>query len=287
MRSIGAAVLLLAGSVAAAQVPGGQPTGRVPTPGVGQTGITPTALQQYPAPDPQVVAHLKAWEAKMAGLKVMYTQCEVTREETLLRKAKKYSGSVVCMKPNYARMRISSPTDTNDWEAYLSNGKNIYVYNGSRKELTWYDIPAGNTGVGDNLLMEFMSGSLTADAALRRFDMKLVQPATPDENYLFFEVKPRLTRDKQEFETMQLVLYSPTIKKELQPWTYLPRMVQLTKNNKELVETWNFTQPTLNDERYTVKDFQPVDPGKDWQKGPGNTSASQGPRVARPNGPGK
>src|SRR5258708_4735467 len=107
MRAFGVALCLLvvAGSLASAQIPGGapptgSPTGRVPTPGAGQPGITPVALQPAAPPNPQVLAHLKAWEAKMAGLTNLYTTCELKREDRVLKKTKNYTGSVICMKPN-------------------------------------------------------------------------------------------------------------------------------------------------------------------------------------------
>jgi TIGR03009 family protein len=290
MRTIGVtAVLVAVGSVATAQGPGVQPAGRVPTPGAGQ-GVVTTALQPPAAPDPQVVAHLKAWEAKMAGLQNLYTKCEVTREEAILKKKKTLTGEVVCMKPNFARMRIDSTIDPKDWEAYVCDGKVIYAFDGLGKVIKRYKIPAGNNGAGDNLLMEFMSGSLTADGALRRFDVKILAPNPPQPDYLFFEIKPRQVRDKQEFEVLKLVLFSPTIRKDLQQWAYLPRMVVMTKNNNEQIETWQFPEPRPDVPGYLPKHFQ-VDqlPGKDWKvvDGDAPAPATGQPRVARPTGPGK
>jgi len=150
MRTLGMSlgVCIATAAVAAAQGPGAQPpagtaTGRVPTPGADQGTATPVALQP---PDPKVVAHFKAWEAKMAGLENLYTTCEVTREEILLRKKKQYTGSVVVMKPNLARMRIVAANDPNDYEAYLCDGKSVFVYEGLRKVLTQHVIPAGAAG---------------------------------------------------------------------------------------------------------------------------------------------
>jgi TIGR03009 family protein len=295
MRTIGVwcGIMFAAGSVATGQLPGGQPpagtpTGRVPTPGSGQGTVTPVALQAPAAPDPKVVAHFKAWETKMAGLQNLYTTCEVTREEAILRKKKQFTGSVVVMKPNLARMRIEAANDPKDYEAYLCDGKSIYVYDGSKKVVTQHVIPAGAVGGGgDNLLMDFMSGKLTADDAFRRFDIKLLTPAKPDPNYIFFEIKPRFPRDKQDFETLKLVLFSPELPKELQYLAYLPRMIVTASTNNERIETWSFTNPQPDVQGYTKEHFKPVDPGKDWQKVMGNPPAGgQGqPRVARPTGP--
>lgn len=296
MRSIGVLVglVLTAGSYAPAQVPGGvpqtgTPASRVPTPGSGQPGLVTGAVQPPPPADPAVVAHLKAWEAKMAGLNNLYTTCELKREDRVLKKTKTYSGSVICMKPNLARMRMELAGDANDYTAYVCDGKAVYEYDGMRKTLTQYNIPAGNNGVGDNLLMEFMSGSLTADGALRRFDVKVLEPAKPDVNYLYFEVKPRLPKDKQEFETLRLVLFSPTIQKELQHLTYIPAMVEMATANNEKVETWTFKAPQPNVTGLKLTDFKPVDPGPTWQKVIGNPpgGGQTQPRVVRPTGPGK
>jgi TIGR03009 family protein len=161
-----------------------------------------------------------------------------------------------------------------------------------RKVLTQHVIPAGAAGAGgggDNLLMDFMSGKLTADDAFRRFDIKLLTPAQPDPNYIFFEIKPRLARDKQDFETIKLVLISPEIEKKNQHLAYLPRMIVMASTNNEKIETWSFPNPQPNVKGYTLEHFKPVDPGKDWQKVMGNPPAGGPgqPRVVRPTGPGK
>ncbi|HEY2784277.1 MAG TPA: TIGR03009 domain-containing protein [Fimbriiglobus sp.] len=301
MRTFGVALglLVVAGSVASAQIPGGAPptgstTGRVPTPGAGP-GRT-VALQPPAVPvDPMVLAHLKAWQAKMESLQNLYTTCELTKEDRVLKKSHKFSGSVICMKPNLARMRLDSATDPNDYSAWVCDGKAVYAYDGNKKILTQYNIPAGTNGIGDNLLMEFMSGSLTANGALRRFDVTLISPEKPDPNYLFFQIKPKLAKDKQDFETLKLVLFSPTIKPDLQYLAYIPAMVQMATTNNEKVETWNFFDPAKsrfpqpNVKGLKLSDFKPVNPGRDWKIVQGNPPASGGsqPRVVRPTGPGK
>jgi TIGR03009 family protein len=297
MRTIGVwcGIMFAAGSVATGQVPGGQPpvgtpAGRVPTPGSGQGTVTPVALQPQAPPNPIVVAHLKAWEKKMAGLQNLYATCEQKQEDRVLKKVKTYTGSVVCMKPNLARMSIALVNDPKDHIGYLCDGKAVYEYNGLEKKLTQYNIPPGASGVGDNLLMEFMSGSLTADDVLRRFDIKILTPAKPDANYLYFEVKPRLAKDKQDFETLKLVFFSPELDPKLQYLSYLPAMVEIAGTNNERVLTWSFVadgklpQPNVNGIK--AAEFKPVNPGKDWQIVVGNPPAGgQGPRVVRPTGP--
>src|SRR6266702_3326538 len=54
---------------------------------------------------------------------------------------KDYTGSILCMKPNLARLRLDYATDPRDFEAFICNGKSVYAYNGLQKTITEHKLP--------------------------------------------------------------------------------------------------------------------------------------------------
>lgn len=298
------ALLMTSASVGMAQpLPTGQPGERVPAPGSGvpvgvQPGGIPAPATPTPPVDAAVVTHLQAWQGVMAEVKNFYTECTLTRRNLILNKTSTYGGSIICMKPNLARMRIEQKPapgqqpDPNNYTAYICTGKAVYEYDGASKQVTEY--PLANGGVGDNLLLAFMSGALTANAIIGRFDLKILKE---DQHYVYLEIRPRLPRDKQEFESMTLVLFRPTVAGV----AYLPRTVVMRKNNGQEEEHWDFPQPRVNVEGVTLEHFAPVQPPKDWKvqraqaqpqpapqpnaQAPGQNPAQPQPRVVRPGTP--
>ena len=268
-------VLLAAVPAATAQIPLPPGTARPPI----STGVVPVA-----APNPAALeAHLKAWEAKSVSLVNMYTECEMVRKNLVLKKEKTYAGSIVCMKPSLARMKIENKAEKADYQAYICDGASVYEYSGRDKTVTQHKIPpGGKNNVGDNLLIEFMSGKMTADDVKSRFDIKLVRE---EEFYVHLQIGPKQERDKQEFESMLLVLFSEKAK----DMAYLPAIVVMQKNNAEELEQWTFKKPMSNVQGIKQSDFNFVAPPKDWQvKQAGaatTTSVPPTPKVARPAGP--
>lgn len=272
----------------------GTPTNRIPTPGAGTpTGAVPGGVPVAPpaAPptpvDAALMAHLQGWEAAMKGASNFYTECTLTRKNLLLKKSSEFTGSIMCMKPNLARMRLDAKpqagqkADPNDYTAYISTGQAVYEYDGNAKQVTEYKLRAG--GASDNLLLEFMSGSLTAAQIAQRFDIKRLKEE--DKFYVYLEIRPREPRDKAEFESMILVLFQPSVP-EL---GYLPRTVIIRKANGQDEETWDFPRPRTNVKEITATAFQYVPPPKDWKIQQTPTSGApqppMQPRVARPTNP--
>lgn len=263
---------------------------QAPPPAAGQPAPVAPPPPQAAAIDPVLVAHLKGWEGVMQAATNFYAECSVTRKNTVLKKEATYTGSIICLKPNLARMRLDkraagAKPDPNDYTAYICTGKEVYEYDGLAKQVTEY--PLRNGGVGDNLLLEFMAGALTAKAVAERFELRHLQPNDP--TYIYLEIKPRLPRDKAEFESMILVLFRPGIPKWQQA-AYLPRTVVIRKQNGQEEETWDFPQPVVNAQGVKSADFVFVPPPKDWKvqkaAGPGAPGVPAGqPRVARPIGP--
>src|SRR5206468_8538872 len=123
------------------------------------------------------------------------------------------------------------------------NGTSVFEYDAGKKTVTEHRIPKGANpnGVGDNLLLEFMSGAMTADDVLKRFDLTLIKE---EEFYVHIQVKPRLPKDQQEFEALTLVLYGP--KTAPLGRHYLPAVLLLRAGNGQTDEHGAFTQPEAN-----------------------------------------
>lgn len=244
--------LLAAGPAAVAQTP-------IP-PAARATSATVPAAAAIP---PALQAHLTGWEKKAAAVTSYYADCEFTKKNTTTRKETAYTGTLMCMKPNLARMRIDNKADKTDYQAYIADGRAVYQYDGREKTVSQYVIPpGGKNNVGDNLLMEFMSGSMTADDVKTRFDLKLEKE---EDHYTHIRISPRLDRDKQEFETMLLVLYGPKLADR--GWDYLPAVVVMSKNGGQEVEQWTFKEPKINHPGVKKEQFVAVMPDKKdgWQ----------------------
>lgn len=245
------AALLVGLSAAAAQPPG--PGGTPPGPGV----QPPPAAA--PKPDPGLDAHLKGWEDTMKAVTTLRVELSLTRKDAVRQVPKEYAGVVLCMKPNLAILRLDYTGDKTgrDYEAFICNGKAVYAYNGSDKTITEFKIPdpAKNpAGATDNLMLDFLSG-MKAKEAKERFDLTVFKE---DQHYVYLDVKPKLGKDKQEFQQLRLALYGPNTKV-----AYLPAQVYLVKPNGD-TELWKCSNPQTNlpgiDEKVFV--YKPVnEPG--------------------------
>lgn len=278
------AAVFAAGTVALAQTPPPPST----TPGLVPAPAAVTSV------DPVLKGHLDAWEQKMKGIVNYATNCTLVRKNTLYKKESTYTGAIWCLKPNRARMtldRVPPPgqkPNPDDKTSYICTGQEVYEYEGLAKQLTVFRLPNG--GVGENLLLEFMSGSMSADGVIRRFDLSLLQTANnPD--YVLLRLKPRLGRDQAEFETMVLALYSPTGNGK--QYAYMPRTVVIRKANGQEEEHWDFpSPPRVDSPDIRPEHFQPVQVPKEWKverRDVGQGSAAGGsspqpgqPRIARP-----
>lgn len=261
--------------------PQGQPTGRLPVTGAEQPAAAlPANL------DPVLVAHLQGWDKVMQGAtnfwaKTFNMQKKVQKP---VPKVTQYTGSMICLKPNMARMRLDmkpaagQKAGDNDFEAYICNGKAVFQYEGPSQTVTIYPI---TNGIGENLLLEFMSGQLRANDILRRFEAKILKQ---DQHYIYLELLPKLPRDKAEFTSMTLVLFQPT----LPGVGYLPRTVVMRKDNGNIEEIWDFPEPNINANGIAPKDFEYVPPAKGWkvqQVQAPSANPAPGAAVARPSSP--
>lgn len=263
----------------------------IPVPGSAQPmGVQPGGLPvARPAVDPKLAAHLTAWETRMKEIGNVICDAEKVRTDNVLkRQLEKQVAKIYCMKPNFAFMRMDRapdlPPDPNDFLTYICDGKAIYQYSGRQKEMAEFKLNAAG-GIQGNLLLEFISGSMSAKDAMNRFDISILKE---DANYLYLNIKPTLVSDKEDFETMTLVFYSPTIKPELQHLRYLPAMVKMTKNQNKEDEVWTFKIPQLNVKGMGPDTFKKQGLPAGWRLAPMSGTAnptSITPKVARPQGP--
>ena len=78
---------------------------------------------------------------------------QLVRRNTVQKREKNYTGNVMCLKPNLARMRIEGrpapgqKADPNEYEAYISTGKAVYQYDGLAKEVTEIKLAGGGVGL--------------------------------------------------------------------------------------------------------------------------------------------
>ena len=270
MRPVGLtlAALLVAASAVWAQPPAGPPG----IPGAVPPGAPPAA----PPADPKLDPHLKEWEKKMTGTINFRADFELGRTDAVFKKERTYTGSVLCMKPNLARLRLDNSADKADYEAYICNGQFVYEYSGLLKTITEYKIAANAAAGGsDNLMLDFLSGMKAADVK-RRFDITLFKE---DEHYVYLDIKPILGKDKQEFAQVRFALYGPRTK-----FAYLPAQVWMMKPNGD-TELWTFSNPQTDVPKVTKEVFAFQDiPGWAFKKAPAGPLPAGAPMP--PGGPG-
>ncbi len=250
------AALLIAASVGWAQPPA------VPgAPVAGQSPLPPAA--PIAKADPKLDPYLVEWEKKMANVVNLRTEIGLTRTDAVFKKPASFSGVVLCMKPNYAVLRLDNKSDKDDYEAYICDGKAVYAYNGIAKTITAFKLPQAGAGV-DNLMLDFLSGMKAKDVK-ERFDITLFKT---DENYIYLDIKPLLGKDQREFKHLRLALYGPGPKTAA--FAYLPAQVYMHKPNDD-TEVWMFTNPQVDVKGVEPKHFQFVEikaPGWKFQEAP-------------------
>ncbi|HJZ54469.1 MAG TPA: TIGR03009 domain-containing protein, partial [Gemmataceae bacterium] len=259
-----AAVVVLAGADDRLRA---QPPGAAPgAPGAGQ-----------PPVDPKLNAHLEAWAKQMGGLNNFHAKFELTRTDAVFRRERKYAGSILVMKPMFARLRLDSTTNKGDYEAFICNGKALYAYDGNAKTITEYPLNANPAAGGGNLMLDIVRG-MTAQQALQRFDITLFKE---DPNYVYLDIKPRQGADQQEFQQVRFALYGPNVKPPYTP--YLPAEAWMMKPNQD-TELWRFSDMQTNIGGIGPKEFEfvPIQ-GWDVKKAPAGPPPGPG---AGPMGPG-
>jgi TIGR03009 family protein len=228
-------------------------------------------------PEAKLEDALQGWQnATRALANVRYTLALKRTNPAFPNAPRLYSGSVLCMKPSFARLRMSYDADKSgkDYEAFICDGKMVYEYNGLQKTITEWKLPDPRQNPGgatDNLLLDLLAG-MNAKAARERFDITF---KSEDKDYLYLNVKPKRAQDKAEFLELRLALYHPDKKS-----AYLPAGVYLVKPSGD-TEDWWFAEPQANlpgiDEK--VFQFEKVD---GFRVVEGKPSAPAAPRPGTP-----
>jgi TIGR03009 family protein len=218
---------------------------------LGVVGVS-SARQPAATPEAKLQAALDGWEKAAGALtSFRYTLTLKRTNPTFPNAPKLYSGSVLCMKPSFARLRLAYDADKtgNEYEAFICNGKAVYEYNGLAKTVTEWKLPdpkANAAGATDNLMLDLLAG-MKAKAATERFDIAF---KAEDDTYIYLNVKPKLAKDKAEFQELRLALYKVKT-------PYLPAGVYLVKPSGD-TEEWSFKEPLTDIPNVTEKEFQYV-----------------------------
>lgn len=208
------------------------------------------------APDPVLVGHLKGWEAAMKNVDTFAVEAKITYKDLITKRESTSVGNIWCMKGGYARLSLvklvgkDEKANPADYKAFICNTTTLYEYDSAEKVVT--TVTFGKNGVGNNILLDLMSG-MTDVAAMKRFDLKLSKVEEP---YIYIEATPKTVEDKAEFETLTLVLCNASVKGR----AYIPRMIVLRKANGQQTETWDFPDPKVNPTGIVKSHFDPTLP---------------------------
>lgn len=204
-------------------------------------------------PDPVLVGHLNGWEAAMKNVETFTVKATITYKDLITKRVSTSDGDIWCMKGGYARLSIVKTVGKDekpnpaDYKAYICDTTALYEYDSAEKVVTM--VTLGKNGVGNNLLLDLMSG-MTAEAAMKRFDLKIDKT---EEFYVHIVATPKNAEDKAEFETLTLVLCDATVKGR----AYIPRLVELRKANGQQTERWDFPDPKVNPAGVEKSIFEP------------------------------
>ncbi|GIW85639.1 MAG: hypothetical protein KatS3mg107_1299 [Gemmataceae bacterium] len=226
-------------------------------------------------------AHLQGWQKAMEGITNIFVTVTLKRSDPaatgVFKSDKEYKGELLCMKPNYARMRLVYVGDKTgqDYEAFICTGKEIYAYSGLDRTITEWKLPdpaRQPNASTDNLMIDFLSG-LKAENLKKRF---LITLFNEDQYYIYLDIKPLLAKDKEEFKQLRLALYGP----RTGSLAYLPAQAYIVKAN-DTIEQWTLANHKIN--------IPGIDPQKvfRFEDVPGFTrrQAPQSPPPARPGPP--
>ena len=218
------------------------------------------------APNPKLLATLQAWEQAMGQSKSFFSNCTAVKTNAATKTSSTYKGYVMCLKPGFAKTHIAlqpSPGQTaaateGVYEEYIITPNAVHEYTGDgmdrvtgKPKVQNYAFTQFAPGQRpNNVMLDFLSGTMTAAAALQRFDIVILRE---DSNYIYLNIQPLTVDDKRDFAAMQLALFQPTT-----PFGYIPAMVRLQKDKLgQQMEEWMFEKPFLNAPNNVVQQYTP------------------------------
>lgn len=212
-------------------------------------------------PDPQLIAHLVAWEKAAKDVTSVKANFTLTRTEPVWKKQRAYTGAVLYLRPGLTRLRLGADHDRQDYEAYISDGKRLYMYFGKDKFIT--EIPLAEPALPADApepatdLARWLFGRLIEVADPERSAALAPLVGVPawvkngrcrvtlfkeDANHVYFNILPLTSRNKQEFTQIRWALYGPKVKGHR---PYSPAQAYVAHPNGG-TEVWTFTDATYN-----------------------------------------
>ncbi|MGL6072762.1 MAG: hypothetical protein ACRC8S_01245 [Fimbriiglobus sp.] len=221
------------------------------------------------AVDPVLLDHLQKWEKVMKDSKTFYAKGTKTVENKLKRIIKKYDVEFMGMTPGKVRFRDEAQAtpggvrDGNDYTTYIVDDTMVYEYDGMAKQLTETKL---DTGISKRVfMMEMLSGSMTATKVLERFEVRISQV---EKHYVHLEFKPKLRDDREDFDSMTIILFlpKPELDKKDKPYPhYLPRQFLVYGKNAQVLTSWDFDSPMINRDEITTKFFEKAPAPEGWK----------------------
>ena len=247
----------------------------------GALGLPPAAP---PAADPILDTHLDGWEKATSASTNFSAKFELSKVEATFKKERKYNGSILCMKPNLARMSQANLQNKNDFEAYICNGKSLFHYDWPTKIVTEIPLIQGN---GESLMLDFLAG-MKASAVKQRFTIALFNPnGKVDPNYVYFDIKPKQAKDRPRSSHSSSCRVQPGTCRVLYQ-VHAVELLHMVKPNDD-TEHWKLSEQAINIKKnkdnsdLSPKIFEFEQPKeKDWQF----KKASLPPPPGGPNIPG-
>lgn len=210
--------------------------------------------------DPVLEGHLLAWEKKVAEVRNVHTKITLKRIDPVFKKNADYTGSLLCMKPRYVILRLDKANDPAkaDYEAYIYDGKSLYVYEGTRKTITAIKAPDAPAPESPKSPLALLTQKLerflwpsnnpvlalltepTAKDITERYDVKLFKT---DEHYIYLDIKPLRSTDQREFKQLRLALYGPG--EPTAGLAYLPAQLYVLRPNGDS-EIWKFSDTRVD-----------------------------------------
>jgi len=226
---------------------------------LGVFAIALTASAQGVAPPESLDTVLRGWEKAMTDLKSFAAVVERDTLDKALQTRDQYKGYAMFLKAgagkndvSRARLELAKVSNAKVFEKYICTGTYLYEYAAQNQIVRVHNMPQTKEGVQQESFLSFLFG-MGAEQAKARYNMEHVVPKSPDKNYHYIRIRPKLDQDKSDFSESRLTLYRAN-NLPAQIWYHQP-------NGNEI--TWNFSKLQI-DVSIPLEYFNPDVP-KDWR----------------------
>jgi TIGR03009 family protein len=227
--------------------------------------VAGTALAQAPAGGPAPAPSrldmlLSQWEQAMQRADAVIFTVNRTENNKVTGFVDNYEGQARFLRTkagDLASIHLINTARKDSWEKIVVTDTAIHMANSAEKTLRTITFPPRTAGAAggpaDNNAVGLMMGMKAADAK-RRYDLRL---AKEDEHYIYVEVLPRDTADKEDFALAQLTLSAKT----MMPRRLFFRRPNGNETTLDLPRTWIGAKETGIDPKEFVAPIVP----KDWK----------------------